>query len=154
MIKEGLEIKEIEAEETYSIRHQVMWPNKPLEFVILDNDDIAKHFGLFKGYTLVSVISLFTDGKRAQFRKFATLSSFHGNGYGSLLLKHLLASISQTNVTTLWCNARKDKTSFYERFGLTQTSNRFVKSGVSYVIMEMIIRSKSHLINSDGSFLD
>ncbi len=39
-------------------------------------------------------------------------------------------------IDKLWCNARADKTSFYERFGMIQTPKRFIKEGVNYIIME------------------
>ena len=31
-------ITQIKAEETYDLRHTVMWPNQPREFIILDDD--------------------------------------------------------------------------------------------------------------------
>jgi len=34
-----IEIKQITAQETYNLRHEVMWPDKPLDFVKLDNDE-------------------------------------------------------------------------------------------------------------------
>ena len=67
-----MEIKEIEASETWPLRHKVMWPSKPIEFVVLPNDDEGLHFGLFDDEILISVISLFIESQGGQFRKFAT----------------------------------------------------------------------------------
>ncbi|MFK7972261.1 MAG: GNAT family N-acetyltransferase [Bacteroidia bacterium] len=135
----GIEIRPIHARETYPLRHRVMWPKKPLDFIMLENDDEGVHFGLFKDASITSVVSIFIDGNDAQFRKFATKTSEQGNGYGSLLLRHVLAYIStKRKVEKVWCNARVDKTSFYERFGMTQTSERFTKAGIHYVIMEKV----------------
>ena len=53
----NIKIKEIQAKETYELRHQVMWPNKKKEFVILENDKEGIHFGLFKDENLISVVS-------------------------------------------------------------------------------------------------
>ena len=33
-----IEIREIKAQETYPLRHEVMWPDEPLDFVKLNND--------------------------------------------------------------------------------------------------------------------
>lgn len=134
----SIKIKKIHAQETHDIRHQVMWPNKPKEFVILSNDDEGLHFGLWKNSDIVSVVSLFTKDGSAQFRKFATKASEQGNGYGTLLLNHLMHVISKQKIQKLWCNARVDKASFYEKFGMFQTSKNFTKEGVKYVIMEKI----------------
>ena len=89
--------------------------------------------------TLVSVISLFIDGDDAQFRKFATLADQQGKGLGSALLEHLIKEAQSRGVRRLWCNARVDKTGFYERFGMTTTDHTFSKGGIDYVIMEVFL---------------
>jgi predicted GNAT family N-acyltransferase len=137
----SIKIKEIHAKETYDLRHQVMWPNKPKEFVILNNDEEGLHLGLWKDANLIAVVSLFTKDRCAQFRKFATKASEQGNGYGTLLLNHLMQVISKKEIQKVWCNARADKTSFYEKFGLLQTSKSFTKEGVKYIIMEKVFTS-------------
>ncbi len=68
-------IKEITTQEVLPIRHEVMWPDQPLDFVKLENDDTAIHLGLYVHNQLVSVISLFITDNEAQFRKFATLKN-------------------------------------------------------------------------------
>ena len=138
----SLIIKEIHAKETYALRHQVMWPDKPKEFVILNNDEEGLHLGLCKDSNLIAVVSLFTKDGCAQFRKFATKASEQGNGYGTLLLNHLMQVLSTKNIQKLWCNARADKTSFYEKFGMLQTSKSFTKEGVKYIIMEKVFTNK------------
>lgn len=134
----SIKIKEIHAEETYNLRHQVMWSDKPRAFVILNNDEEGLHLGLSKDSNIIAVVSLFTKDGCAQFRKFATKASEQGNGYGTLLLNHLMQVVSKKDIRTLWCNARANKTSFYEKFGLLQTSKSFTKEGVKYIIMEKV----------------
>lgn len=51
-------IKQIPKELTWKIRHFVLWPDKDIDYVILENDSDGKHYGLFIGDKLVSVISL------------------------------------------------------------------------------------------------
>lgn len=132
----GVIVKEIEAADTWDLRHRVMWPEKSIDYVKLEEDRNGTHFGLFNDEKLVSVVSLFISGKEAQFRKFATDSIAQGNGYGTKLLQHVLLVAQQNKVETIWCNARVDKTSFYKRFGLVETDQKFNKGGIDYVMMQ------------------
>ncbi|MBB5647350.1 GNAT family N-acetyltransferase [Pedobacter cryoconitis] len=137
----GVIVKEIEAADTWGLRHRVMWPEKSIDYVKLDEDKDGVHFGLFNDERLVSVISLFITGKEAQFRKFATDSIVQGNGYGTKLLQHVLLVAQQNKVETIWCNARVDKASFYKRFGLVETDQKFNKGGIDYVMMQKTLAS-------------
>ena len=129
-------IREIHAEDTWTIRHQVMWPDKPLDYVKLAEDEHGRHFGAYDGDRLVSIVSLFIDGDVAQFRKFATQADMQGKGYGTALLRYLVAEASASAVRKLWCNARTSKAAFYERAGFKKTDKTFDKDGVGYVVME------------------
>jgi len=131
-------IKTIHYKETWPIRHQVMWPNQPLDYVKLPEDDQGLHFGLFDDDALISVVSLFMDGASAQFRKFATLNEYQGKGLGSQLLSYTFKQAQSQGVNRIWCNARLDKTNFYQRFGMIQTNELFTKGGIEYVIMERV----------------
>lgn len=117
-----------------------MWPHKPIEYVQLDEDRFGKHYGLFVDDELVSIVSLFVENKEAQFRKFATLQSSQGKGYGSQLLKFVFAEVEVQNIKRIWCNARKEKTAFYQRFCMIETQETFSKGGIEYVIMEKFSR--------------
>ncbi len=130
------EIKQITATETLSIRHKVMWPNMPIEYVKLPNDENARHFGLFISGEITSIISLFVENNEVQFRKFATLIEFQGLGYGTILLRNIIDLIKKEGIRKLWCNARVEKSKFYEKFNLKSTDKKFEKGGIEYVIME------------------
>lgn len=132
-----MEIKEIEASETWPLRHKVMWPNKPFDFVVLPNDKEGLHFGLFEKDILVSVISLFINGKEGQFRKFATDDYFQRRGYGTKLLNHLICEAKKLNIKSLKCNARMTAIEFYQRFGMKVASDIVRKNGKDYVMMEL-----------------
>ncbi len=132
-----MEIKEIEASETWPLRHKVMWPSKPLDFVVLPNDEEGLHFGLFEKDILVSVISLFINGHEGQFRKFATDDYFQGRGYGTKLLNHLIFEAKKLNIKSLKCNARMTAIEFYQRFGMNVASDIVRKNGKDYVVMEL-----------------
>ncbi|WP_438423906.1 GNAT family N-acetyltransferase [Aquimarina macrocephali] len=130
------EIKQITSSETLPIRHKVMWPNKPIEYVELPNDENARHFGLFVNGEITSIVSLFVENNEVQFRKFATLIEFQGLGYGTILLKSIIDLIEKEGIKKLWCNARVEKSKFYERFDLKPTDKKFEKGGIEYIIME------------------
>lgn len=136
-----LDIRKIGFEQTYRIRHEVMWPNKPLDYIKLDADSEGLHFGAFHKNELVSVISLFIDVEHAsaQFRKFATLEAYQGRGIGSKLLAYVMNESKERGVKRLWCNARLDATRLYEHHGLKKTDQTFEKGGQSYVIMELFL---------------
>lgn len=130
----SISIRKIAARETWELRRQVMWPDKPLDFVKLKEDEAGLHYGLFDGVMLCSVISVFVNAGEAQFRKFATRESEQGKGHGTRLLGFVMKELETEH--RIWCNARLDKASFYERFGLRVTNQFFEKEGISYVVME------------------
>jgi N-acetylglutamate synthase-like GNAT family acetyltransferase len=132
-----MEVKKINASDTWQIRHEVMWPDQPFEFVQLEEDNLGFHFGVFEEDKLVSIISCFIEGKEMQFRKLATLEEYQGKGIASHLLKYILEFAKEKGVEKVWCNARTNKKSFYEKFGMIDTFKTFVKSGQEFTIMKI-----------------
>jgi predicted GNAT family N-acyltransferase len=130
-----MEIKRVEASQTWALRQAVMWPDKPLAYVQLADDDLGWHYGLFEGPELISVVSIFRQGQEAQFRKFATAAHRQGQGYGSKLLGFVMEEARNCQVSRIWCNARADKCAFYEKFGLEKTGEVFSRGGLAYVTM-------------------
>lgn len=135
----SMEIKAIEASETWEIRHRVMWPDQPFEFVQLDEDNFGLHFGVFDKEKLVSVVSCFIVDDEMQFRKLATLVDYQGKGIASLLLNHILKLAKDKGLTKVWCNARNNKKSFYEKFGMAPSGKTFIKSDQEFLIMEILL---------------
>ncbi|MNK43781.1 Acetyltransferase (GNAT) family protein [compost metagenome] len=132
-----MEIKKIKASDTWQIRHEVMWPDQPFEFVQLKEDDLGFHFGVFEEDKLVSIVSCFIEGKEMQFRKLATLEEYQGKGIATYLLKYILEFAKSKDLIKVWCNARSNKKSFYEKIGLANTHKTFVKAGQEFTIMEI-----------------
>ncbi len=132
-------IKKIKAEDTWGIRHKVMWPTKDIDYVKLEDDHKGIHYGVIEDDQIFSVISLFIKGNRAQFRKFATLKDRQGKGYGSKLLGFVIDEAIKLGVSYLWCNAREEKIDFYKKFGMVDTDDRFIKGGRKYIIMEKFL---------------
>ncbi|ALJ01608.1 hypothetical protein DC20_20600 [Rufibacter tibetensis] len=131
-----MEIRKISAAQTWPLRQQVMWPEKPLTFVQLPDDKAGFHFGLFVNQELVSVISLFIEVNHAQFRKFCTLVPFQGQGYGQKLLQHVLDFAFTHQVSSIWCHARTSACAFYLKAGMQVQGEKFIRSGIAYVRME------------------
>jgi len=134
-----LEVLQIDAKDTWPLRHRVMWPDKPQAYVVLPNDEEGVHFGMKEGNNLIAVVSLFIEGNQAQFRKLATETALQGQGHGSALLTHLFSFAEKLPISRLWCNARADKITYYEKFGMRKTAKKFNKGGISYVIMEKLL---------------
>jgi N-acetylglutamate synthase-like GNAT family acetyltransferase len=132
-----MDVKKINASDTWQIRHEVMWPDQPFEFVQLEEDNLGFHFGVFEEDKLVSIVSCFMEGKEMQFRKLATLEEYQGKGIASHLLKYILEFAKEKGVEKVWCNARTNKKSFYQKFGMIDTFKTFVKSGQEFTIMEI-----------------
>ena len=134
-----MKIKNIEASETWKIRHKVMWPDQPFEFVQLEEDNLGLHFGVFDEEKLVSIVSCFIVGDEMQFRKLATLEEYQGKGIAALLLQYIFQLAKDKDLRKVWCNARANKKSFYEKFGMRDTHKNFVKQGQEFSIMEILL---------------
>ena len=127
---------EISHEATWKIRHQVLWPSKALDYVKLSSDPEGYHYGIQIDNRLISVISLFVEGESARFRKFSTLPEEQGKGYGSRLLCHVMDRATELGAKRIWCHARVESSSFYERFEMEEKGNEFKKGNIPYIVME------------------
>ncbi len=126
------EIKEISATETYALRHQVLWPDQPIDFVKVPDDDAGYHYGSFQEGNLISVISLFMQADAARFRKFATHPDWQGKGIGTALLNHVFAESRRMGARRIWCDARLSAADFYRRFGMRPEGDTFYKGPIAY----------------------
>ena len=134
-----MKIREISLEEALPIRHSVLWPDKPVEFCIVEGDQQGIHLGVEVGEQLVSVASLYIDGDKARLRKFATLASFRGEGIGTELIDYALEYLKAKEIKTFWCDARESALGFYQRFGMQVEGERFYKSNVPYFKMRLVL---------------
>lgn len=138
-------IEQIPSYLTWKIRHRVMYPDLDFDKAILPNDDEGMHLGLFDHNTLISVVSLFKTENRLQFRKFATLDEYQGQGYGSELLNFVIQHAINEQCSTIWCNARKSAGNFYRKFGFSETGETSRSNNIDYVIMEKTLRTGHNL---------
>ncbi|UXI03034.1 GNAT family N-acetyltransferase [Photobacterium sp. TY1-4] len=130
-----MEIKPILWQQTISLRHQVLWPEKPPEFCHVEGDEDAAHFGAFIDGRLVCVASVFLSSHQARLRKFATEPDHQGQGIGSAMIAHILADLAERNVNHFWCDARESALGFYQRFGMQPEGERFYKGDIPYLKM-------------------
>lgn len=120
---------------TYLLRHEVLWPDKPPDYVKLADDAEGYHYGAFQDDQLVAVVSLFVSGEEARFRKFATAPAYQRQGIGSALLRYVVAEARRLGARRLWCDARRDSAGFYARFGMQPEGEPFHKGAIAYVRM-------------------
>ena len=130
-----MNIVELNWPETIPVRHAVLWPNEPPDFCLVEGDEGAWHFGVLEGGKLVSVASVYADGKSARLRKFATLEEHQGQGIGSCLLQHILSILEPRGISHFWCDARASTVNFYSKLGLQTDGDKFYKSGIPYITM-------------------
>ena len=124
---------------TWRIRHLAMYPEKPYDFVKLENDFDGIHLGIYVDYELTGVVSLFVEGTVGHFRKFAVLPEAQHQGLGSQLLAYLIDFCKVQKLTKLWCNARVNAKEFYTKFGFYETDQTYTASGFDFVKMELEI---------------
>ncbi|EKM49888.1 uncharacterized protein PHACADRAFT_106511, partial [Phanerochaete carnosa HHB-10118-sp] len=95
-------IRSVQPEDTVPLRHAVLWPDKPVSYVLLPEDSAGYHLGAFldEAEPATAVISLFIESlplsepilgprtapRTARFRKFACHPSHQGRGIGTALL--------------------------------------------------------------------
>jgi len=132
-------IEQISHELTWRIRRDVLYPGQPLDKIRLADDENGMHLGLFDQNKLISVLSFFKNENSIQFRKFATLEPYQRKGYGTELLNYLLKISVAENYERIWCNARKNASGFYSKFGFSETDKTFQKNGREFVIMEKVL---------------
>lgn len=138
-----LTIQPISAEQTYALRHAVLWPDKPFDYVKIDTDPEGHHYGAFRDRALVAVISLFVTGTEARFRKFATQPNQQRQGIGTLLLNYVMDEARRLGADTIWCDARLDAADFYRRFGMEAVSDVFYKGPIPYARFSRSLQNKT-----------
>ncbi|MGG8495707.1 GNAT family N-acetyltransferase [Tenacibaculum sp. TC6] len=136
-------VKKVKAKDTYSIRKEVLRKgiDLPYEFAG-DLDEESIHLGAFVEGNLVGVAtfmmstnSLFKSNQY-QLRGMATLPVVRGKGAGRKIIEFAIEVLKEKGIEVLWCNARKEATTFYEKLGFKVTGNLFMveKVGPHYMM--------------------
>ncbi|MDB4927463.1 GNAT family N-acetyltransferase [Mucilaginibacter sp.] len=132
-------IEQIRPELTWRLRRRVMYPNKKLYEMEMEEDNLGYHFGAFKGDSLVGVVSLFQQGTDFQFRKFAVDIDMQNMGIGKTLLNYIEDFAIAEGAKRIWCNSRVTAMGFYSRYGFAGTGTRYTQNGIDYEVMEKTI---------------
>jgi GNAT superfamily N-acetyltransferase len=136
-----IEILQISYDKTLPIRQQVLWPDKGLEFCLVDGDQTAHHFAAVINSEIISIASIYIDGSEARLRKFATLKKWQRKGIGSQVIIFILKYLNDMEMVYLWCDARSTAIDFYKKFGLAIEGDSFYKSGIAYHKMSVNIEA-------------
>lgn len=129
-------VRPIAADTCLPLRQKELWPDRPLDFLRMEGDEQAQHYGLYLDDALISCLSVFPlDNRARQIRKFATDAAFQRQGYGSRLLTQVLETLQAEGINDIMLNARLTATGFYARFGFQVAGEVCHKEGVAYVKM-------------------
>ncbi|AMC09890.1 hypothetical protein Lupro_00840 [Lutibacter profundi] len=142
-----IQIKKIEAFETYPIRLEILRKNIPLPYKFegdLDNETF--HLGVFKNEVLIAVSSYMKvknkrfTGNQYQLRGMATLSEYRGFGAGKFMLQEAFSILKDFEIDYLWCNARIVAVDFYKKQGFQIYGDEFEVPivGKHYVMFKKI----------------
>ncbi|MFT2109736.1 GNAT family N-acetyltransferase [Marinomonas sp. 2405UD68-3] len=129
------QLVELTAADVLPIRHQVLWPNKPMDFSKVEDDELGMHYGVIVADTLICVGSFYRNNETARLRKFGTLQEYQGQGAGRFLLESVIPRLKESGVTYFWCDARQSAISFYQKFGLEPEGSCFYKGDIPYYKM-------------------
>jgi GNAT superfamily N-acetyltransferase len=130
-----MEIKKINAIDTYPVRQEVLRKGKPIETCQFkgDDDENTVHFGLYQKEQLIGIISifkeknnLFQEKNQFQIRGMAVLEDFQGKGFGAELVKVAENYCINQNVDLIWFNAREKAIPFYKKLGYTSIGDSFL----------------------------
>ncbi|WP_114791179.1 1-(5-phosphoribosyl)-5-[(5-phosphoribosylamino)methylideneamino]imidazole-4-carboxamide isomerase [Niabella yanshanensis] len=131
-----MDIRPVPLSEVWLLRHEVMYPNYPADVVKLKDDELGIHLGIYKTGELVSVVSVFQNGREMQFRKLATRKDWQGKGLATSLLNYIDQLAQQKKVQRLWCNARLTATGLYEKMGMQAVAQSWQALGQDFIVME------------------
>lgn len=121
-----LEIKVIEPEMTYDLRHSVLRPHQTIEDCKYDTDHgkSSFHIGAFSKGRLISIASFcvennidFTYVEQYRLRAMATLEEFRNLGAGRAVVSFAEDLIREKGVEFLWCKGRTTVQGYYNKLG-------------------------------------
>ncbi|GAA4886333.1 GNAT family N-acetyltransferase [Flaviramulus aquimarinus] len=141
-------IKPINSEEAYKVRHPVLREGKPIESCVFDGDDFETtiHLGLYYKTKLVGVCSFLKNNHDAisetaqyQLRGMAVLEKYQGKGLGNSILDYGENLLKKKDSQIIWCNAREVAVYFYQKCGYSIIGQPF---NIKYIGMHYIMQKK------------
>lgn len=123
-----LEVKKIDSEQTYEIRHTVLRPHQSLEECKYDTDNKqgSFHVGAFLDGQLISIASFcledlpdFSYERHYRLRAMATLDDYRNSGAGRAVVQFAEKEIKNQDVYLLWCKGRTTVQQYYSKLGFS-----------------------------------
>ncbi len=144
-----MQIEQINANETLSLRQSILRPNSPLSECMYEGDDenTTVHLGAIKEGVVVGIVSIYqrpcpdiSTECGFQFRAMATALSIRGQGVGFQLLKAAQDHAKNKGAKYLWANARSVAIDFYKKAGYSIYPDKFEIQGVGphYLISKYV----------------
>lgn len=121
-----INVRTISPNETYELRHKVLWPHKAFDQCSLDIDELEStfHVGVEVKGKIVSIGTFlkqnhkdFPQKKQYRLRAMATDDSSRGEGYGRYVIDFATTLLKEKNIELLWCDARLVAVPFYHKLG-------------------------------------
>lgn len=144
-----IEIKEITANNTYTVRQCMLRPDRPLKDCVFDKDNSNStfHLGALHNETVVGVATFIQEAtpllsykKMYQLRGMAVVEDFQHFGCGKALIEYGETLLRKKNTSVVWCNARVKAVKFYEKCGYITIGVPFEipKIGIHYVMYKKL----------------
>lgn len=130
-------IRQVTAQQTYDLRHSVMWPDKPRDFVAVKGDHQATHFAAFDGDRIIAVMSLFDVEGAVQLRKLATEPSYQGQGIGAAMVRTGIDHVRNNGGRRIILNGRASAHEFYEKLGFSPYGAPYLVENEPCQMMEL-----------------
>jgi len=120
------EVRLINPEMTYSLRHNILRPNQSIEDCkyTTDYEEGSFHVGVFYQGKLISIASFcienlpdFPQEVQYRLRAMATVEKFRRMGAGRQVVSFAEKIIKDKGVEILWCKGRVDAQGYYEKLG-------------------------------------
>lgn len=147
-------MREISAEETWPIRHEILRPGLPAETARFEGDHAptTRHWGAFLGERLVGVASVMREDG-ARLRGMAVLGRVQAKGVGRALLLEIQSWARKDSIPQVWCYARAEVEGFYLKLGFIREDDKsydFPGIGPHYRMRWINSRSESYSQHPHG----
>ena len=129
-----MDVRIIEPELTYTLRHIVLRPNQSIEDskYATDREEGTFHVGAFIHGKLISVASFIIDSnadfpneKQYRLRQMATLEEFRNLGAGRAIVNFAENIIKERGFDFIWCKGRTTVKKYYEKLGFESYGDVF-----------------------------
>lgn len=133
-----IEIKQIEATQTYPLRIKILRKGIRKNFHFLgDNKSSTFHLGAFQKNTIIGIVTFIQkehpklNGKLSyQLRGMAVSKKHQNKGVGKLLIEKSYHYLREKKCSLVWCNAREVALGFYENLSFKKVGKSFQIPGI------------------------